>query len=158
MADHAEQVEKVARAIYEAGIPKGGRNYAAWEDLESEGFYAQHDLVMKQAAAAIGVCRAAFLPPPEARPVATDDQIERVARAICEATSGPFEMLDDVGRDALRWEARAAIAAMPPALSPELIDKLSKLATYLTEQGEYEACDLIDTVVERLTPPPGEKP
>jgi lipoprotein NlpI len=47
---------------------------------------------------------------------------------------------------------------MPPALSPELIDKLNKLATYLTEQGEFEACDLIDTVVERLTPPPGEKP
>lgn len=55
-------------------------------------------------------------------------------------------------------EAATAIAAMPPALSPELIDKLSKLATYLTEQGEYEACDLIDTVVERLTPPPGAKP
>jgi len=52
----------------------------------------------------------------------------------------------------------AAIAAMPPSISPELIDKLNKLATYLTEQGEYEACDLIDTVVERLTPPPGEKP
>jgi lipoprotein NlpI len=107
---------------------------------------------MKRAHAAIGVCRAAFLPPPEARPIATDDQIERVARAICEATSGPFEMLDDVGRDALRWEARAAIAAMAPALSPEMIEKLNKLATYLTEQGEYEACDLIDTVVERLTP------
>ena len=96
MTEHDEQVEKVARAIYEAGIPKGGKFYHAWEDLESEGFYAQHDLAMKQAA--------------------------------------------------------AAIAAMPPAISPELIDKLSKLATYLTEQGEYEACDLIDTVVERLTP------
>lgn len=43
----------------------------------------------------------------------TDEQVERVARAICEATSGPFEMLDDVGRDALRHEARAAIAVMP---------------------------------------------
>ena len=41
--------------------------------------------------------------------------------------------------------------AVPP-LSHGLIDKLNKLATYLTEQGEYEACDLIDTVVERLTP------
>ena len=40
-----------------------------------------------------------------------DATIERVARAICEATSGPFEMLDDVGRDALRCEARAAITA-----------------------------------------------
>ena len=88
----------------------------------------------------------------------TDETVEKVARAICEATTGPFEMLDDVGRDALRWEARAAIAAMPPALSPELINKLNKLANYLTEQGEYEACDLIDTVVERLTPPPGAKP
>ena len=50
---------------------------------------------------------------------------------------------------------RAAIAALGdgwPSISPELIDKLNKLATYLTEQGEYEACDLIDTVVERLTP------
>jgi len=157
MAEH-ETVEKLARAIYEAGIPKGGKFYHAWEDLESQGFYAQHDLAMKQAHAALGVCRAAFFPPPEARPIATDDQIERVARAICEATSGPFEMLDDVGRNAMRWEARAAIAAMPPSISPELINKLTKLATYLTEQGEYEACDLIDTVVERLTPPPGEKP
>ena len=42
--------------------------------------------------------------------------IERVARAICEATSGPFEMLDDVGRDALRCEARAAITAYLSAM------------------------------------------
>ena len=39
-------------------------------------------------------------------------------------------------------------------LSPELIAKLNKLATYLTEQGEYEACDLIDTVVARVTAMP----
>jgi hypothetical protein len=52
MAAH-ETVEKVARAIYEAGIPKGGRDYVAWDDLDSEGFYAQHDLAMKQARAAI---------------------------------------------------------------------------------------------------------
>lgn len=45
-----------------------------------------------------------------------DAIIERVARAICEATSGPFEMLDDVGRDALRHEARAAITAYLSAL------------------------------------------
>ena len=44
------------------------------------------------------------------------------------------------------------VAAMPPPVSPELIDKLNKLATYLTEQGEYEAVDLIDTVVARLMP------
>jgi hypothetical protein len=41
---------------------------------------------------------------------------------------------------------------MPPLVSPELIAGLNKLATYLTEQGEYEAVDLIDTVVARLTP------
>jgi hypothetical protein len=41
---------------------------------------------------------------------------------------------------------------MPPPVSPELIAGLNKLATYLTEQGEYEAVDLIDTVVARLTP------
>lgn len=38
-------------------------------------------------------------------------------------------------------------------VSPDLIAQLNKLATYLTEQGEYEACDLIDTVVERVTKP-----
>ena len=39
-------------------------------------------------------------------------------------------------------------------LSPELIAQLNKLATYLTEQGEYEAVDLIDTVVERVSAMP----
>jgi hypothetical protein len=52
--------------------------------------------------------------------------------------------------------ARAAVtayqAAMPPPVSPELIAKLNALASRLTEQGEYEAVDLIDTVVARLTP------
>lgn len=48
-----ETVERVARAIYEGGLPKGGRDYVAWEDLDSEGFYAQHDLAMKQARAAL---------------------------------------------------------------------------------------------------------
>lgn len=42
-------------------------------------------------------------------------------------------------------------------LSPELIAQLNKLATYLTEQGEYEAVDLIDTVVERVTQPAHDK-
>jgi len=46
----------------------------------------------------------------------------------------------------------AYLDAMPPPVSPELIAGLNKLATYLTEQGEYEAVDLIDTVVARLTP------
>jgi hypothetical protein len=58
----------------------------------------------------------------------------------------------------IRSLARAAVAAMPPALSTELIGKLNALASRLTEQGEYDACDLIDTVVERLTPSPGAKP
>ena len=100
----------------------------------------------------------------------TDALVEKVARAIYEVM--PHYDLDQ-GFEVMSWDdlvafeegagytptitvlrdkARAAIAAMPPALSPELIDKLNKLATYLTEQGEYEACDLIDTVVERLTP------
>ena len=52
----------------------------------------------------------------------------------------------------------AALGDGWPSLSPELIDKLNALASRLTEQGEYEACDLIDTVVARLTPPPGAKP
>jgi hypothetical protein len=39
-----------------------------------------------------------------------------------------------------------------PRVSPELIAKLNALATYLTECGEYDAVDLIDTVVARLTP------
>ena len=39
-------------------------------------------------------------------------------------------------------------------VSPELIAQLNKLATYLTAQGEYEACDLIDTVVARVTAMP----
>ena len=38
-------------------------------------------------------------------------------------------------------------------VSPELIAQLNKLASRLTAQGEYEAVDLIDTVVARLTQP-----
>ena len=90
--------------------------------------------------------------------------IEKVARAIHIASDEPRSWEELVARpnqawaDSVREIARAAIAAMPtagdgwPSISPELIDKLNKLATYLTEQGEYEACDLIDTVVERLPP------
>ena len=48
-------------------------------------------------------------------------------------------------------QIRAALSAMPQRLSPDLIAQLNKLATYLTEQGEYAAVDLIDTVVARLT-------
>ena len=90
-----------------------------------------------------------------------DEQVEKVARAICISTGvGPDLKYAD-GQPAWTGYAKhasAAITAMPPALSPELIDKLNALASRLTEQGEYEAVDLIDTVVERLTPPPGAKP
>jgi hypothetical protein len=58
--------------------------------------------------------------------------------------------------------ARAAVTAyldaMPPPVSPELIAKLNALASRLTEQGEYEAVDLIDTVVARLTPALAQEP
>ena len=52
------------------------------------------------------------------------------------------------------WRLFDRVNAMPPRLSPELIAQLNKLATYLTEQGEYEAVDLIDTVVERVSAMP----
>ena len=42
-------------------------------------------------------------------------------------------------------------------LSPELIAQLNKLASRLTQMGEYEACDLIDTVVARVTEMPGRE-
>ena len=38
-------------------------------------------------------------------------------------------------------------------LSPDLIAQLNALASRLTQMGEYDACDLIDTVVARLTQP-----
>ncbi len=41
-----------------------------------------------------------------------DELVEAVARAICEATSGPFEFLSELGRDSARDEARAAIAVV----------------------------------------------
>jgi hypothetical protein len=47
---------------------------------------------------------------------------------------------------------------MPPPVSPELIAKLNALASRLTEQGEYDAVDLIDTVVARLTPSLAQDP
>lgn len=42
-------------------------------------------------------------------------------------------------------------------ISPELIAQLNKLASYLTDQGEYEAVDLIDTVVARATAMPSRE-
>jgi len=59
--------------------------------------------------------------------------------------------LERAMRDAIPEAVTAYLAAMPSRVSPELIAGLNKLATYLTEQGEYEAVDLIDTVVARLT-------
>ena len=40
------------------------------------------------------------------------------------------------------------------SLSPKLIAQLNALASRLTAQGEYEAVDLIDTVVARATAMP----
>jgi hypothetical protein len=92
--------------------------------------------------------------------------LEAAARAIVSTDNGDPEQIiyRQVGPDDFQplgkaWEllqpkARAAvtayIAAMPPRVSPELIAGLNALATYLTEQGEYEAVDLIDTVVARV--------
>lgn len=97
----------------------------------------------------------------EARPVATDEQVERdraVGHLLDVWEQYPRDehgSLMDPLRNALNSLMRVCegLAALQPQVSPELIDKLGKLATYLTEQGEYEACDLIDTVVERVTKP-----
>lgn len=56
----------------------------------------------------------------------------------------------DYDRDLARAAVTAYQAALPPPVSPELIAGLNRLASYLTEQGEYEAVDLIDTVVARV--------
>ena len=89
-----------------------------------------------------------------------DDDVERVARALAATWRARVKDPNWPG-DLLASEfddlARAALSAMPQRLSPELIAQLNKLATYLTEQGEYEACDLIDTVVERVTAMPGRE-
>ena len=53
-------------------------------------------------------------------------------------------------RDFARTAVTAYLSAMPPRVSPDLIAKLNALASRLTAQGEYEACDLIDTVVARV--------
>ena len=50
-------------------------------------------------------------------------------------------------------EIMAAVTAYlesAPPVSPELIAGLNALASRLTEMGEYEAVDLIDTVVARV--------
>ena len=82
--------------------------------------------------------------------------LEAAARAMIDMSAlGPWHRLDNPDKSAAFDQARAAVTAyldaMPPPVSPELIAKLNKLASRLTEQGEYEAVDLIDTVVARLT-------
>jgi len=68
----------------------------------------------------------------------------------------PWGKASEAMRYTAREDARAAVTAyldaMPPPVSPELIAKLNALASRLTQMGEYEAVDLIDTVVARLTP------
>ena len=44
--------------------------------------------------------------------MAAHDDVEKVARAIYETASGPWEFASDYGQDIVRCEARAAIAAM----------------------------------------------
>ena len=98
MTDEAT-VERVARAIYEAGIPKGGKYYHTWDDLESDGFYAQHDLAMKQASAAI-----AALPPQgdgmaELRAPLTRDLPEKNEDVWAAGMNAIRDMLCDLERD-----------------------------------------------------------
>lgn len=50
----------------------------------------------------------------------SDELVEAVARAISEATSGPFEFLSELGRDSARDEARAAIAIVIERVEREL--------------------------------------
>ena len=93
----------------------------------------------------------------------SQDDVERVARAICaekcaymgepacwtfKEETWPPPTCDEPG---CVYEARAALSAMPPRLSPDLIAQLNKLASRLTAQGEYDAVDLIDTVVARVS-------
>jgi len=90
-----------------------------------------------------------------------DDAIERVARAIWDVDAPEHRMEWDeetsAGKERYLCIARAALSAMPQRLSPELIAQLTALASRLTAQGEYEACDLIDTVVARVTAMPGRE-
>jgi len=99
-----------------------------------------------------------------------DDDVERVKEmlfaAYLDMDAGDLAKRINAGmsaREALRLSLNgiipevisayrhAALSAMPPRVSPELIAKLNALASRLTEQGEYEAVDLIDTVVARVS-------
>ena len=55
------------------------------------------------------------------------------------------------------WRLFDRVNAMPQRLSPDLIAQLTALASRLTQMGEYEACDLIDTVVARVSAMPGRE-
>ena len=96
----------------------------------------------------------------------SQDDVERVARAIYPLFAGfvtgrtpvyDYEDTLEDNREAARDLARAALSAMPSRVSPDLIAKLNALASRLTQMGEYEACDLIDTVVARVTQPAHDK-
>ena len=80
----------------------------------------------------------------------SQDDVERVARAICIDHTIDLRRAQDFARTAVT----AYLSEMPPRLSPELIAKLNALASRLTQMGEYDACDLIDTVVERVSAMP----
>ena len=95
----------------------------------------------------------------------TDDDVERVARALAheasttEMGSAGFNARHRNEYVEICWRdhedrARAALSAMPSRVSPDLIAQLNALASRLTQMGEYEACDLIDTVVARVTAMP----
>ena len=90
-----------------------------------------------------------------------DDLIERIARLIYDADALrprlTWERLTPLTQGEYRKEARAALSAMPQRVSPELIEKLNKLASRLTQMGEYDAVDLIDTVVARVSAMPGRE-
>ena len=87
-----------------------------------------------------------------------DYECESLPQMLREVAANSKHCTSEAGGRIPTWplheaaERLEAIAALPPQVSPDLIEKLGKLANYLTEQGEYDACDLIDTVVERLTP------
>lgn len=84
--------------------------------------------------------------------------LEKAARALSELHIEASLENGSGWRVAAHRGARAAVTAyldaMPPPVSPELIAKLNALASRLTQMGEYEAVDLIDTVVARVTPLP----
>ena len=94
----------------------------------------------------------------------SQDDVERVARALWKAhfeyyklEPRPFESQPTSGQELWRFAARAALSAMPQRVFPELIAKLNALASRLTQMGEYEAVDLIDTVMARVTAMPGRE-